>query len=541
MNFKERYQFNIKSDLIGKGGFSRVYRAYDTIRSRDVALKFYYGSWSNKYDIISEISRIDDIIHPNLIRYYDADILKSTNTIGEEEKIQVGIMEYANGGDLSGLFSKKDNKLYLRIIRDILSGLSYLHKKGIAHRDLKPKNILLHNEGGNTTAKIGDFGISKIVGKGDHEASTQLLGSVEYMAPEQFNTQKYGVDGQLGTNVDLWSVGIISYELLTHKTPFGNRSTGLSNEQILSNILFNEILLNKGSLPEPFKTIVSKCLVKRAAERITSADELIAIIDKFESEQAPARVDLPEEKPKLDPNATQLIDKRQWADLKPTTVSQSPMVPEPLKPVDPEPIEATFAKVSPVETPQEDLLKDFPKEHESNSNAQPELDTKSTQVFPSRIFEKAIEPAPKKPEETQIVESIESKPPVKKTYESEPVSKVTATSVKPTFDLKSYGQSKAAGVPKSAVAKQEIERGMRFFEQHNFDASINILDKYLASGELNTKAKFYLAYMYYNGKCGGKHNSALGRKLMAEAKQEDRALVLDLMLNNVLDDYKKSK
>jgi len=302
MDFTKRYQFDPKKDFLGKGGFSKVFRAYDTIRKREVALKFFYGSLSDKYDIIGEINRMDDLVHPNVIRHYDATIIESTSVIGELEKIQVGIMEYANAGDLTDILKAKSKILIQKVISDILDGLKYLHDNGIIHRDLKPTNILLsRSEGGPLVAKIADFGISKKIGLDDRVESTQLLGSVEYMAPEQFNPKKYGIEGQTSTNLDLWSLGIIIYELFTRTTPFGNRSTGLSNEEILSNILFKDIVIEYNLLEEPYRTIVKRCLMKNANERVQKPDELINILNKV--------VSVEDLKDKVDSNATQVLDR----------------------------------------------------------------------------------------------------------------------------------------------------------------------------------------------------------------------------------------
>ena len=106
------------------------------------------------------MGQIPSQIHPNIIRYYDATIISSVNAIGEEEKIQVGIMEYANAGDITDLFSSSDRELKMKIIKDILRGLVFLHDNKLAHRDLKPKNILMHRANEEMHAKIADFGIS---------------------------------------------------------------------------------------------------------------------------------------------------------------------------------------------------------------------------------------------------------------------------------------------------------------------------------------------------------------------------------------------
>ncbi len=280
MKFIDRYTFNSAKDFIGKGGFSRVYKAYDNVRKRMVALKFYKGVESDKYDIISEINRMDSLVHPNLIRYFDATIIPSVNAIGEKEETQVGIMEYADSGDISIFFKQKRNAAtYKSIILGILKGIEYLHTQNIAHRDLKPKNILLSKETGKLVAKIADFGISKEISSRDTNVSSQLLGSVEYMAPEQFAPAVYGLNGKLTTNIDLWALGIILYEIFTQGLPFGSRTKGITYEQILNNILFQDLEINYDLLPAPYDKIVRRCLVKHAGKRAQSATELIDILE----------------------------------------------------------------------------------------------------------------------------------------------------------------------------------------------------------------------------------------------------------------------
>lgn len=298
MNFRERYKFDPAKDLLGKGGFSKVYKATDVVRKREVALKFYYGQWSERYDMIGEINRMEELIHPNIIRYYDATIVETIGAAGERERIQVGIMEYANAGDITLLFKKASKEQLRNIISDILKGLKFLHENDVAHRDMKPKNLLLHKDGDRLMAKIADFGISKRLGFDDNSASTQLLGSVEYMAPEQFDPKKYGQNGEITTNIDLWSIGIIIYELFTQSTPFGNRSTGLSNEQILNNILFKDIVIEYGKLEEPFRSMVARCLVKDSNKRVKDAGELLQMLE--------GEIQVSESE-KVDPNATQVL------------------------------------------------------------------------------------------------------------------------------------------------------------------------------------------------------------------------------------------
>ena len=462
MKFRERYIFDPKKDFIGKGGFSKVYKAFDKIRKRYVALKFYKGNVSDKYDIISEINRMDDMVHPNLIRYYDANIIESVNAIGETEQIQVGIMEYANAGDISSFFKvTRSREMVSSIIKDILRGLAYLHENGIAHRDLKPKNILLSKDkNGKLMAKIADFGISKRIDIEDATMSSQLMGSVEYMAPEQFAPAMFGINQKLATNVDLWSLGIIIYELYAQNLPFGSRTSGINYEQILNNILFNDLNIDYNRVAEPHRTIIRRCLVKKAEQRAKDATELLEILEgkntpqkttpkqpqsnRNEGSKTKILTDLRVPKNKLDQNKTEDINK-----VKHTKPKQN---------------------------------------------------------------EKSVKEKVQKTN-LSIQKPVSQKPPKQET--KKPIQK-------PRKPLNN----------KSAL--NEINVGKNLFKLGNYEESFKILNRYQDYGILDTESKFYLGYMYYNGNCGGAYDEVLGRKMMNEAKREDRGLVIELMLKYVL-------
>ena len=454
MKFRERYKFDSSKDLIGKGGFARVYKAYDTVRKRVVALKFYHGSVSEKYDILSEINRVDDIVHPNLVRYYDATVIESTNAIGEVDKLQIGIMEFANAGDI-GLFfkEKRSPKVTKNIIRGILKGLQYLHLNDIIHRDLKPKNILLSKEAGEVVAKIADFGISKKIGTEDAGTSSQLLGSVEYMSPEQFAPAVYGIDSQLDTNVDLWSFGIILYEIFTKRLPFGSRTKGINYEQILNNILFQDLEIDYNAVPEPYNIILRRCLEKHADKRARQAEELLDILDgKKPAETIPELTKEPDEN-------------------------------EGMK-------TAVLGNVSKPKNKQNQLAED----HIYNKFNQEKTEQPKTQEQKQEQKQKpANYPEFKQPPKEKVPLNISSK---------------------------------------SVV--HELNVGKNLFKLGNYPESFKILDRFSERPEFDTEAKFYLGFMYYNGKCGGAHDVEVGKKFMNTAKAENRPLVLELMLKHVL-------
>jgi uncharacterized protein (TIGR02145 family) len=283
MDFKTRFQYD-SSQPIGVGGFSRVYKAWDTLLEREVAIKIFPTvSQDARGNVVDEIRKAVKLQHPNLLSYYDVVLLENINAIGEKGVMQIGIMEYANRGDLkSFIASNRDPRLIHSILIEILRGLGYLHRKGMIHRDLKPQNILLSDSEGYITAKIADFGISKDVLAGNTQSSA-LLGTIEYMAPEQFNPAAYGIDGKIGTSVDLWSFGVLAYEIITGEKLFGDRTSGTSQEEIMSAILSKQIPAGVFRLIEPYQTIIRSCLVTDAKSRVNQADYLLSLLERGQS------------------------------------------------------------------------------------------------------------------------------------------------------------------------------------------------------------------------------------------------------------------
>lgn len=281
MEVKKKYKFNPDKDLIGQGGFGSVYKAIDENLGMEVALKKFTASkLPTKYSLFEEIKRVIKLSHPNLVRYYDAFELEGANTFGDT--IQVGVMEFINGGDLINVLRTKPNQNTLKnILIGVMDGLKYLHSKGIIHRDIKPENILIQVENdGLFTPKITDFGISKVLNEHGTSGSSLIIGSIEYMAPEQFNPQRYGINNQLHTNLDIWSLGVIIVECFTGTPPFGKTMQGISRDEIMRNILDKDIANQLHHIPAPFDEVARKCLIRNANQRAKSIDELFAIIEQ---------------------------------------------------------------------------------------------------------------------------------------------------------------------------------------------------------------------------------------------------------------------
>ncbi len=274
-----RYEYLPATDLIGKGGFSRVYKAYDKKLSRWVALKVYKtGEFSDRYSPIAEIKRVVNLDHSNICRYLDIEEIENENPFGENEKIQVCVMELLDSGNFAEYYkSNKNPETLKKLVQDILNGLSYLHKNGIIHRDIKPANILIKQTIEGPVAKITDFGISKN-SEAENNSSSALVVSIPYMAPEQLNARKYGINEKVSFNLDLWSLGVTIYEVVTGKVLFKNSDQD-NSEQIMANIMAPDLPEKLSDLPEPFKTIVSHCVIKNARERASRAEELMVLLN----------------------------------------------------------------------------------------------------------------------------------------------------------------------------------------------------------------------------------------------------------------------
>ncbi|MRS04116.1 serine/threonine protein kinase, partial [bacterium] len=279
-DFRKRYEYR-SSDLLGEGGFAQVYKAFDRQFNEFIALKFYNKEQKGKYDVLHEIKNLRSFSHKNVIRVHDAFVVRCERA-GTYSFVQVGVLEYANGGNLRNFIETNPSENeFIEVLLGILEGLKYLHsEKKIIHRDLSPENILMCNEGGKWIPRISDFGISKKIDigalAGAQKKSTQLLGKIEYMAPEQFQPEKYGIDGNINTNVDLWAFGIILYELFHHVTPFA-RETAESQLSALQAII-NDPVPILDDIPFPYRKVIERCLVKDAKKRAQDSAELASLI-----------------------------------------------------------------------------------------------------------------------------------------------------------------------------------------------------------------------------------------------------------------------
>lgn len=248
---------------LGRGGFGHVYLAYDPVMDRQVAVKVL-----TELDDPSMIARFrteaiaaGNLHHRNIVTIYD---------FGEDRQQHYLVMEFLDGRDLQRLMAAKDQPLALwqkvDIMSQIAEGLYCAHQSGVVHRDVKPANVIVLRDG---TVKILDFGIARLTERDDTRVTKTgfLVGTVLYMAPEQLS------DGAVDALSDIWSYGIIYYEILTGRHPFAAQS----NESLMYRIM-NQDPERVRSLvpdcPESLERIVLRLLAKQRENRYQSLAEV---------------------------------------------------------------------------------------------------------------------------------------------------------------------------------------------------------------------------------------------------------------------------
>jgi len=251
---------------LGRGGMAQVYKAYHPQLDRYMAIKILRSDLVESPEFLSrfrhEAHAVSGLRHANIVQVFDFDM---------QDDYYYMVMELLEGDTLRTLLNNyrvRNQRMPLteivRILKDVLNGLSYAHAEGIIHRDLKPANIMLTKKG---QAVLTDFGIAQIVGNTQHTVSGALMGTLNYMAPEQ------GLQGTCDSRSDIYSLGIVLYEMLTGYTPF-DADTPLA---ILMKHLNDPLPLPTQvdpALPVALEAIVLKALAKDPDDRFQSAEEM---------------------------------------------------------------------------------------------------------------------------------------------------------------------------------------------------------------------------------------------------------------------------
>lgn len=246
-----------------------VYRAQDPRIDRTVAIKTIHaglmqGAMASELStrFIREIRAVGNLRHPNIIAIYDTD---------EENGMPFFVMEYVEGRELSQLLQEQVRfsiDQVLHIGRQLLSAFAYTHQRGIIHRDIKPANIFITNEG---DVKVADFGIAKVENSELTQVGTSL-GTPSYMSPEQCTGQP------VDKRADLFSIGVVLYQLLTGEKPFQGSSTHALMHHIVRSTPEKPSVLNP-ALPAAVDKLMEKALAKNPADRFQSAEEFAVALE----------------------------------------------------------------------------------------------------------------------------------------------------------------------------------------------------------------------------------------------------------------------
>lgn len=250
--------------LIGKGGMGVVYLGEHVRLKRKVALKFLIGD-GDEYEEISkrferEALAVSAVNHPNIITIYDVDQWEGTPYIA---------MEYVDGVSLKDVFSKGiplPLDIVVNLQYQLAQGLYHTHEASIVHRDIKPTNIIINLNG---YLKIFDFGLAKLMDASRITRSEHTLGTAHYVAPEMF------IGNEVDLRADIWSIGVLLYQMLTGEKPFGQSNL----HRVMYAVLNKQpapLSEHDATIPDSFQQILDKCLAKNPDDRYPS---LLYMID----------------------------------------------------------------------------------------------------------------------------------------------------------------------------------------------------------------------------------------------------------------------
>src|SRR5882724_5935535 len=267
--------------ILGEGGMGAVYKAKDRELDRLVALKVIRQELAGNPDILQrfkqEIFLASKVTDRNIIRIYD---------LGDADGVKFITMEYVEGEDL-GTLLRREGKLPVKdaiaVMRQILSGLQCAHREGIVHRDLKPGNIMRDSQG---RVVVMDFGLARTVGGGGMTQTGLMIGTLEYMSPEQAQAK------DLDARSDIFAVGLIFYEVLTGKMPYKAESAVaslLKRTQERANPISNL----DGTVPRALSDLVSKCLERDPKSRYQSSAEVLSDLANLEGGSAAGSLRFP--------------------------------------------------------------------------------------------------------------------------------------------------------------------------------------------------------------------------------------------------------
>ena len=257
-------------ELIGVGGMAKVYKARCHRLNRLVAVKILRDDLSQDSDFrrrfYDESQAVAMLSHPNIVAVYD---------VSRSDDLEYIVMELIDGISLKQYMQKKGNKLNwreaLHFITQIVKGLGHAHSRGIIHRDIKPHNIMVLRDG---SVKVADFGIARLTSAGHSTLTQETLGSVHYISPEQAR------GSHIDARSDLYSAGVVLYEMLTGRLPFEGDSPVSVAIQHINSIPLSPRELNE-EIPEALERITMKAMASNMDKRYDSAASMLTDLEEF--------------------------------------------------------------------------------------------------------------------------------------------------------------------------------------------------------------------------------------------------------------------
>lgn len=274
-------RYKIKSHL-GTGGMATVYLAQDLILERLVAVKVLRFDFHTNQDAMRRFQReaqsATQLVHPNIVGVYD---------VGEEQGTHYIVMEYVKGTDLKEYIRQRGPlppREAVRIMTQIVSAISVAHQNRIIHRDIKPQNILIDEEG---NVKITDFGIAIALSETSLTQTNTLLGSVHYLSPEQAR------GGMATIRSDIYALGIVLYELLVGEVPFeGESAVSIALKHFQEPLPRISQMLP--TVPQSLENVVLKATAKEPLNRYANCEEMLS---DLQTSLSPERLNEPMFKP----------------------------------------------------------------------------------------------------------------------------------------------------------------------------------------------------------------------------------------------------
>ena len=265
-------------DVIGRGGMGVVYKATDMNLQKTVALKmidpFYAGNESFLKRFRTEAIALAKLENKNIVSVY---------ALRETDNGLFMVMEYVDAKTVSEWLKEKgvlSIEETIKIVRQLLNAINHAHKVGVIHRDIKPNNILLCEDG---TVKVMDFGLAKLIQEhGEQSTVTQTAGTLYYMSPEQIKGLK------IDNRTDIYSIGMTIYEMLTGRTPF-EKGAGEYNiqKQIIEGKIEPPDKYNPG-IPKSLVKFIMKAIDKNPEKRFQNINEMLSELYRFETYEKPS-------------------------------------------------------------------------------------------------------------------------------------------------------------------------------------------------------------------------------------------------------------